>query len=68
MQRAVWRTRAPILKSWARSVSIWAERQGCGQLQTKQVDQVVGGGVQEQAEGVGQKAVTAQAGRRKSRS
>ena len=32
-----------------------------GQLQTKEVDQVVGGGVQEQAEGVGQKAVTAQA-------
>src|SRR5438552_17378146 len=28
MQRAVWRTRAPILKSWARRVSIWAERQG----------------------------------------
>src|ERR1035441_10746215 len=31
------------------------------QLQTKEVDQVVSGGVQEQAEGVGQKAVTAQA-------
>ena len=31
------------------------------QLQTKQVDQVVGEAVQEQAEGVGQKAVTAQA-------
>src|SRR5206468_6526483 len=30
------------------------------QLQTKEVDQVVSGGVQEQAEGVGQKAVTAQ--------
>jgi len=29
-QRAVWRTRAPILKSWARRVSICAERQGCG--------------------------------------
>ena len=32
-----------------------------GQLQTKEVDQVVRGGVQEQAESVGQKAVTAQA-------
>jgi hypothetical protein len=32
-----------------------------GQLQTKEVDQVVSGGVQEQAEGVGQKAMTAQA-------
>ena len=31
------------------------------QLQTKEVDQVVSGGVQEQSEGVGQKAVTAQA-------
>src|SRR5713226_7065646 len=31
------------------------------QLQTKEVDQVVSGGVQEQAEGVGQEAVTAQA-------
>ena len=30
-------------------------------MQTKEVDQVVSGGVQEQAEGVGQKAVTAQA-------
>src|SRR6266404_315459 len=29
------------------------------QLQTKEVDQVVSGGVQEQAEGVGQKTVTA---------
>ena len=32
-----------------------------GQLQAKQVDQVVGGGVQEQAESVGQEAVAAQA-------
>ena len=31
------------------------------QLQTKEVDQVVSGGVEEQSEGVGQKAVTAQA-------
>jgi hypothetical protein len=31
------------------------------QLQTKEVDRVVSGGVQEEAEGVGQKAVTAQA-------
>ena len=31
------------------------------QLQTKEVDQVVSGGVQEQAEGVGQKTVTASA-------
>ena len=31
------------------------------QLQAKEVDQVVSGGVQEQAEGVGQEAVTAQA-------
>src|SRR5207244_3306965 len=31
------------------------------QLQTKEVDQVVSGGVQEQSEGVGQKAMTAQA-------
>jgi hypothetical protein len=34
---------------------------GLGQLQTKEVDQVVSGGVQEQAEGIGPKAVTAQA-------
>jgi len=34
---------------------------GQRQLQTEKVDQVVSGGVQEQAEGVGQKAVTAQA-------
>ena len=32
---------------------------GLRQLQTEKVDQVVGGGVQEQAEGVGQKTVTA---------
>src|SRR5208283_3819584 len=32
-----------------------------GQLQAEQVDQVVGGAVQQQAEGVGQEAVTAQA-------
>jgi len=31
------------------------------QLQTKEVDQVASGGVQEQAEGIGEKAVTAQA-------
>ena len=34
---------------------------GLGQLQAEQVDQVVGEAVQEQAEGVGQEAVTAQA-------
>ena len=34
---------------------------GLGQLQAEQVDQVVGGCVQEQAKGVGQEAVTAQA-------
>jgi len=34
---------------------------GLGQLQAEQVDQVVGQAVQEQAEGVGQEAVTAQA-------
>jgi phage-related minor tail protein len=34
---------------------------GQGQLQTEKVDQVVSGGVQQQAEGVGQEAVTAQA-------
>src|SRR2546422_610509 len=33
---------------------------GLRQLQTEKVDQVVGGGVQQQAEGVGQEAVTAQ--------
>src|SRR5204863_9818638 len=56
MQRAVWRTRAPILKSWARRVSIWAERPRLRQLQTEEVNQVVGSPVQEQAEGVGQEA------------
>ena len=61
MQRAVWRTRAPILKSWARESFDLGRAPRLGQLQTKEVDQVVGGGVQEQAEGVGQKAVTAQA-------
>src|SRR6266849_1321869 len=34
---------------------------GLRQLQTEQVDQVVGGGVQEETEGVGQEAVTAEA-------
>ena len=34
---------------------------GQGQLPTKEVDQVVSGGVEEQAEGVGQKAVAAEA-------
>jgi len=34
---------------------------GLGQLQAEQVDQVVSGAVQQQAEGVGQEAVTAQA-------
>jgi len=60
MQRVVWRTRAPSLNRRARRVSICAERQGLRQLKAKQVDQVVGEAVQEQAEGVGQEAVTAQ--------
>jgi len=34
---------------------------GLRQLQAEQVDQVVSGGVQEQAEGIGQEAVAAQA-------
>jgi hypothetical protein len=34
---------------------------GLGQLQSEQVDQVIGEAVQQQAEGVGQEAVTAQA-------
>ncbi len=34
---------------------------GLGQLQAEQVDQVVGGAVQQEAEGVGQKAMAAQA-------
>jgi len=39
-----------------------------GQLQTKEVDQVVRGGVQEQAESVGQKNGDSSSGRRGSRS
>src|SRR5260370_9751322 len=52
--------RAPILKSWARRVSICDRTPRLGQLLAEEVDQVVGGGVQQQAEGVGQETVATQ--------
>lgn len=61
MQRAVWRMRAPSLNKRARKVSIWARAPWLRQMLAKQVDQIVGEAVQQQAEGVGQKAMAAQA-------
>src|SRR5258708_34935267 len=60
MQRAVRRMRADFEQTGAQGFDL-GRAPGLRQLPTEQVDQVVGGGVQEETESVAQEAVTAEA-------